>query len=150
MIQGNLIGTDPTGILPLPNNLSILLNTLDTTDVLIGGPSQGEGNVIAFNQGVASTGGILFTGGIWNLGVRITIRGNSIHDNFGLGIDNSEAAISGSTPTTRVTRIPACQRVPELPDRVFRDDDGPAESIDTRIQGVLHSTPSTTFTLDFY
>ncbi len=150
VIQGNLIGTDATGTLPLPNNMSILLNTLDTTDVVIGGPGPGEGNVIAFNRGVPSIGGILFTGGIWNLGLRVTIRGNSIHDNFGIGIDNSDSSLGVNPndpgdPDTGVgnefQNFPIVTTVTGLA--------GP-QGADTRFQGVLHSAPSTTYTLDFY
>ncbi len=150
VIQGNLIGTDPTGTLPVPNNLSILLNTLDTTNVVIGGPGAGEGNVIAFNQGYPSLGGILFTGGIWNLGLRVTIRGNSIHDNFGIGIDNSDGTL-GVTPNdpgdsdtgvgNEFQNFPIVTTVTGLV--------GP-QGTDTRFQGILHSAPSTTYTLDFY
>ena len=149
VIQGNLIGTDPTGTLPLPNNLSILLNTLDTTDVVIGGVAPGEANVIAFNQGYAIPGGILFTGGIWNLGQRITIRGNSIHDNFGIGIDNSDGSL-GVTPNDPLDPDTGVgNEFQNFPIVTTVTPMGPQGGT-TRFQGLLHSTPSTIFTLDFY
>ena len=149
VIQGNLIGTDPTGLLPVPNNLSILLNTLDTTDVVIGGPGSGEGNVIAFNQGFAIPGNILFTGGIWNLGQRITIRGNSIHDNFGIGIDNSDGSL-GVTPNDPLDPDTGVgNEFQNFPIVTTVTPMGPQGGT-TRFQGLLHSTPSTLFTLDFY
>ena len=36
-IQGNKFGTDITGTLPLPNSTAILVNTIQNTDILIGG-----------------------------------------------------------------------------------------------------------------
>jgi hypothetical protein len=146
-VRGNLIGTDVTGALPLPNHEAILLNNLVTTDVLIGGPGPGEGNVIAFNDGVPLEP--TFPGGIWNLGLRNTIRGNSIHDNQALGLDNSDGSL-GVTPNdpgdpdtgvgNEFQNFPIVTTVTVM---------GP-QGINTRIQGILHSTPSTTFTLDFY
>ena len=44
-IQNNYIGTDLSGAQPLPNVQAILLNTLDTTGVQIGGTGPGEGNL---------------------------------------------------------------------------------------------------------
>jgi CSLREA domain-containing protein len=47
-IQSNRIGTDPTGMTAAPNIIGILLDH-DTSEVLIGGP--GEGNLISGNAG---------------------------------------------------------------------------------------------------
>jgi hypothetical protein len=46
VIQGNLIGTDRTGTLPLGNGMAGI-RAFDSTDVTIGGPEPGAGNVIA-------------------------------------------------------------------------------------------------------
>ena len=139
-VQGNFIGTDITGTLPLPNDTGVLLNTAGTTDVLIGGTAPGEGNLIAFNQGVSTVHGI------WNLGRRVTIRGNSIHDNGGLGIDNTPVGVDPNdvgdpdTGANDLQNFPLISSVTRL---------GP-QGAGTRVQGFLRSTPSTTFTLDFY
>ena len=49
-VQGNRIGTDPTGSLPLANSNSGILLFNGVTDTTIGGPGS-AGNVIAFNEG---------------------------------------------------------------------------------------------------
>ena len=81
LVQGNRIGTDASGLLPVPNTgwgLHVLAG-----GVVLGGTGAGEGNVIAFN-GTTTQGGITIDSGTGN-----AIRGNSIHDNAGLGIDLS-------------------------------------------------------------
>jgi hypothetical protein len=79
VIQGNLIGTDPSGAAgPGNTDHGILLSGAVGSSV--GGQGSGEGNIIAFNglDGLFATGG----GAARNL-----ISGNSIFLNGGLGID---------------------------------------------------------------
>jgi CSLREA domain-containing protein len=80
VIQGNRIGTDITGALPLGN-------ASDGVEIkgfgnLVGGMEEGEENLIAFNGGA----GVTVAGG-GNTAVGNAILGNSIHSNNGLGID---------------------------------------------------------------
>lgn len=87
-IQGNLIGTDAGGTLPLgnagngvflPNNLELIGGNL------VGGTAPGEGNIIAFN----GRSGVLISGnrrGTESLREN-RILGNAIYANQGLGID---------------------------------------------------------------
>jgi hypothetical protein len=77
VIQGNFIGTDPTGTINLGNAQSGI--EVEASNVNIGGTSAGAGNVIAFN---GNTAGIVVNNGTGN-----AIRGNSIFSNNGLGID---------------------------------------------------------------
>ena len=60
-IQGNLLGTDATGTLALPNtNTAIVCANFGGAGTLIGGPNPGEGNVISGNtQGVWISQGIV-------------------------------------------------------------------------------------------
>ncbi len=139
-IQGNYIGTDITGTLPLPNNLGILTNTLDTTDLLIGGAGPGEGNIIAFNRGAGNTHGI------WNLGLRVTMRGNSIHDNEGIGIDNGTVGVDPNDPGDTDGGANGGQNFPLISSVQLLGPQGAG----TRVTGVLRSLPGTTYTLDFY
>jgi titin len=69
LIQGNLIGTDATGMTALPNGDGISLNA--STDNLIGGTESGAGNVIAGN-----TGNSIWVGGVGSTGN--VIQGNYI------------------------------------------------------------------------
>ncbi len=75
-IESNLIGTDATGLLAIPNLQGI---SIDTTSA---GNEVGEGNVIAFN----STGGVRVDGAG---SINNTITKNSIFSNGGLGISLS-------------------------------------------------------------
>lgn len=76
-VRGNLIGTDVTGTLAIPNGRGVEVTS--GPNVVVGGLGAGEGNLIAFNTGA----GVVLGGGISGLGV----LGNSIHSNGGLGID---------------------------------------------------------------
>jgi CSLREA domain-containing protein len=80
VIQGNKIGTDITGTMPLGNgNCGIAVSL--TSSGIIGGVNAGEGNIIAFN---ALNGVSIF--GFAGDNTAWTILGNSIHDNAQLGI----------------------------------------------------------------
>jgi hypothetical protein len=89
IVQGNLIGTDRSGSLPLPNvGPGIKVAVLNNTLTLIGGVAAGSGNIIAFNQ----TEGIFLR----DIGLDysgILILGNSIFSNGALGIDLSAGGI---------------------------------------------------------
>ena len=136
------MGTDLAGVEPLPNIQAILLNTLDTTGVQIGGTGPGEGNLIAFNSGSGSS-----TGAIWNLGLHVTIRGNSIHANAGLGIDNGNHGSTGERPGRRRRRR---QRRPELPAPVFGRPSSPLRGAGTRVQRRAALLGVDDLHLDFY
>ena len=89
VIQGNYIGTDYTGNGPLPNAHKGI-SFVGSTDSIIGGVNPGEGNIIAY-AGNGDPGIFLNSGSGVNgpLGYpqNISMVGNSIHDNGGLGID---------------------------------------------------------------
>ncbi len=134
IVQGNFIGTDTTGLLPVPNNNGIAIVTA-TAGNKIGGVNPGEGNTIAFNQGA----GILSVA----FSSEWPIRGNSIHSNGGLGIDLGNDGVT--------------------PDDIGDADEGPNHyqnfpiitsvtfgATTTTIGGILKSTASTTFDLDFF
>src|SRR5215469_16734767 len=93
VIQGNNIGTDITGTVPLGNGNCGIAVAL-TSDGIIGGTNSGEGNLIAFNgfNGVSIAG---FAGDntAW------AILGNSIHDNDNLGITLATSGCGNNNPT---------------------------------------------------
>ena len=135
-VMGNFIGTDPTGLQPVPNTRGIDIQSPSAGSV-IGGVNPGEGNIIAFNQGA----GILAVFSTSYVGW--TIRGNSIHSNAGLGIDLGG---SGVDPNDIGDADDGPNRLQNFPIVSSVTDTGGS----TRIQGILHSSPSTTFALDFY
>jgi IPT/TIG domain/S-layer homology domain len=142
IIQGNRIGTDSTGVSPVGNTIGVFLFGDATT---LGGTEPGEPNLIAFNREM----GVL----VRETAVTARIRGNSMHDNAGLGvdlIDDVGQVIPGPTANdagdadgggNNVQNFPILQSVVHL---------APEGDGSTHILGKFHSTPSTTFDLDFY
>src|SRR5205085_2544082 len=96
LVQGNFIGTDRTGTLDLANSGDGIHLGGDTQNNYIGGTSSNLANIIAHNAGVGvSVNSAAMLGHVKKNQqpaqagdpVNNTIRGNSIHDNGGLGID---------------------------------------------------------------
>ena len=133
-IQGNFIGTDVTGTIPLGNFLGGL--SLNGGGILVGGTAAGEGNVIAFN-GHGVSGGIRVTGANG-----FQIRGNSIHDNVAIGIDLGTDGITSNDAGDADTGPNHLQNFPLIATV--------SHGATTEIAGFLHSTPSTSFQLDFF
>ena len=131
-ILGNFIGSGADGVQPLGNGTGILVNGPAVTDTAVGGVAAGQGNLVAFN-GV----------GIWNLGTRTTIRGNSIHDNDELGIDQD---VAGPTPNDPPEND-LVQNFPLVGSVLITAPAQPNASV--RVQGVLQTDPGD-YTLDFY
>ncbi len=121
IIEGNKIGTDVTGTLPLGNQAFGIQIDDSSTDETIGGTSPAQSNVIAYNTG---------DGVLVNNSTGVSIRGNSIFANGGLGIDLTNSA--NNSPV-----VPVLSSVTST-------------SRGTTITGTLLSTPSTTFAFDFY
>jgi hypothetical protein len=131
VVQGNYIGTDVSGTLPLGNDgFGILVGG---TGGRIGGLAPGQGNVIAFNgrAGVAVSG-------------FAAIRSNSIFDNNGLGIDLRDDGVTAndagdvdSGHSNNLQNFPVLTTVESVGSQ-------------TAIHGTLDSTPGATFTLQFF
>ncbi len=105
-VQGNRIGTDASGLLPVPNlgwGVHVLAGS-----VQVGGTAPGEANTIAYN-GTANTGGVFIEGGSDN-----SIRHNSIHDNAGLGIDLSPVGVNANDEGDGDAGANALQNFPVL------------------------------------
>jgi hypothetical protein len=99
-VQGNFIGTDATGLLPLGNARTGV--EVSGAGNIVGGTNSGALNVIAFN-GVngngATTNGVDVKAGA----TAYSISANSIYDNFGLGIDvNADMLITAGYPVLTV------------------------------------------------
>ena len=94
-VQGNLIGVGADGATPIPNERNVAVDVFlfanVPADTLIGGDQPGAGNVIAHSVGY----GVGVMGFVSSNPTGITIQGNSIFANAGLGID---LAGDGMTP----------------------------------------------------
>jgi uncharacterized repeat protein (TIGR01451 family)/CSLREA domain-containing protein len=149
-IVGNLIGTDATGENALPNGFSgvsccVLLGSAN----VLGGVESGAGNTIAYNRGDGVT---IFPGSFVN-GPVLSILGNSIHSNGGLGIE-----LPGGTGPTPNDLAPPCPSPPG-PDCDQGPNDIQNYPVITRVgssggQTVadveFDSTPDTDFRLEFF
>jgi hypothetical protein len=139
LIQGNFIGVDDSHLLPIPNGsagIQLTSHGLGANIVGTSAPGGPGGNLVAFNSGV----GITVIQGTMN-----TIRGNSIHDNYPLGISlgpggkplaDDPGDANGYT-INNGQNFPILETVEQIGN-------------DLRITGTLNSHASTTFDLDFY
>ena len=133
LIQGNLVGVAADGVTPLGNG-GDGINIHESTDSVVGGIAAGEGNEIAFNG----------SHGVDNAGVRNAIRGNSIHDNRLLGIND----YTGSD--TPKPNDPGDTDAGSNDLQNFPIIQSATTGATTHIVGKFNSTASTTFDLDFY
>lgn len=138
-MQGNLIGTDASGSLAVPNLGRGVDIFAVSTGHRIGGQLPGERNVIAFNGGAGvAVGGNASDGSFGN-----RISGNSIHDNAGPGIDLGSDGVTANDPEDGDTGPNKLQNYPVLSSAV-------SDGISTRIQGTLDTLPATTFSIQFF
>jgi hypothetical protein len=139
VIQGNKIGTDITGTMPLGNgNAGIdvgVLSGASTTSGTIGGTGAGEGNIIAFN----GTNGIEVGSG--NTGW--SIQGNSIFSNAGLGIDLGADGVTLNDTGDADTGANNLQNFPVI---TSVSNSGGM----TTINGRLNSSANTMYRIEFF
>jgi CSLREA domain-containing protein len=133
-VVGNLIGTDKSGIGDLGNGASGI-EVLEQTKTLLGGTGAAK-NTIAFNahdgveiSGVTSTDN--------------TVVGDSIFSNGGLGIDLGDSGRTPNDPGDADTGANRLQNFPVL-------SSATTARRSTTIKGTLDSSPSRSFTLQFY
>jgi hypothetical protein len=135
LVHGNLIGTDATGTLPIPNGVGIRLGDAEAT--LIGGVGPGEANHVAFQTG---------SGVVVSLGSDNAIRGNVIHSNGHLGIDLLElGVVLGHTPNDEGDSDDGSNHLQNFP--LIASVEPVAGG--TRIEGALRAHDGI-YTLDFY
>ena len=130
-VQGNYIGTDPLGQAG-PRNLGhgILINASQDT---IGGLTESEGNLIAFNGGA----GVFVAGGSRNLVLKNKIRSNTT-----LGIDLAPAGVTVNDSLDLDTGANDLLNFPLLDSAIVARDS-------ITIKGWYHGADST-FTIHFY
>src|SRR5262249_32074353 len=133
VIKGNLIGITRLGG-SLPNARRGVSIEAGSSGNTIGGVAAGEGNTIAFHSGA----GVFVDSGTGN-----AIRGNSIFANGALGIDLAPAGVTPNDHCDADSGANGLQNYPVLLS---------ASSLNgtTTISGSLDSTPSSSFTVDFY
>ena len=137
-VQGNLVGTDVTGTQPLGNGGGVDLE-LGSTDNLVGGTAVGAGNVIANST---TSAGVLVGELAGDPGTGNTIQGNSIFANASLGIDLGGDGVTLNDSHAGQPGPNGWQNFPVIASAY-------AGTLSITI-GTFHSTPSTTFALDFY
>src|SRR5436190_3226156 len=141
-VQGNIIGTDRSGMFPLGNgydgvSMSTEVFFEDPRPVghVVGGIVPGAGNRIAFN----GRDGVYVGGGTYH-----SVRGNAIYSNSWFGIDLDPAGVvlpndPGDTDTGANDR----QNYPVLVSATNEFGIG-------RIQGTLNSRPNRSYDLDLF
>ena len=144
VIQGNLIGTQPDGVSPLGNSYWGIAHYNGGGQTIIGGVGAGEANVIANNGATPAYGGI---GGDGSGGTGNQIRGNSIYANAALGIDLGGNGVTANDDGDGDPGENNLQNFPLITSVTYGATNGAAS---TTVEGVLNSTASTTFDLDFY
>jgi hypothetical protein len=119
LVQGNFIGTDPTGTASLGNGVGVEIAGGAHNNV-IGGPVvptvvvAGAGNVIAHNTGT----GVVIGSSISDAAtVGNSIRGNSIYQNGGLGIDLGNDGVTPNHKHKLVGRLESEDHLGRRPGR---------------------------------
>lgn len=133
-IEGNLIGTQADGVSPLGNERDGIFITKGTPHNSIGRTDAGAGNTIAFNgeHGV-----------VLRNATGITIRGNSIHSNTGLGIDLGGDELTPNDDGDADTGPNDLQNFPVVTAAT-------TDATSITITGTLNSTSGTDFMVDFF
>ncbi len=132
LIQDNFIGTDITGTAPLGNQGDGV--RIAASGNTVGGTTSSLRNTIAFNRG----SGIAVLEGTGNALVR-----NSVVSNNSLGIDLGADGVTPNDPGDGDTGGNGLQNFPELLSVI-------TDAGASTIEGVLHSSASTAFTLEFF
>jgi uncharacterized repeat protein (TIGR01451 family) len=150
-IFGNFIGTDVNGVANL-GNLGPGIFDNGATNVSIGGSLAGAGNIIAFNGSNSTNGkdGIqIFSGN------SVSILGNSIFSNAGLGINlwNVGDPTNGVTQNDfkdNDTGANDLQNYPVLSLASTGQSSGGTGTNQTIVRGTINSQPATTYRIEFF
>jgi VCBS repeat protein len=164
LVQGNYIGTDVTGNLPLPNGRTAFFD--GDAGIVVPANSRGDRiiqNRIAYNKG----DGIRITNvsGTDINSIEIEIADNEIYANEGLGIDLGGKGITPNdlgdpdTGANNLQNFPvltstvasaAGETFSERAGEVGREMPDPMLVAALTINGTLNSTPNTNFTVHWY
>ena len=140
VMEGNLIGTDITGTLPMANSNSGIYPFFGASYNTIGGTAAGAGNVIAFNNGAGVSVGF----GPTDECPGNEILSDSIFGNGHLGIDLGNDGVTPNSPGSPHTGANNLQSFPVITNVVA------FTGLSTVIEGTLNSDPNSSFTLQFF
>jgi len=140
MVQGNFIGTQVDGQTALGNGSNGIQAQSTAT---IGGTTAGAGNVIAFNSTGAGGAGILIPPDGSGGPTGVSILGNAIFSNGGLGISLGSA---GPTLNDACDADTGPNNLQNFPTLTSASSGGGS----TTVQGSFNSTASTTFRIEFF
>jgi uncharacterized repeat protein (TIGR01451 family) len=143
VVQGNKIGTDVTGTLPMGNLGKGVSEFAGTTQSTIGGTVAGAGNVIAYNGATFGDSGVDI-----GSGTGISILSNSIFSNVALGINlvgpnDPSNKVTPNTPGGPHTGPNHLQNYPVLTSAASGGGQ-------TLVLGTLNSTANHTFLIQFF
>ncbi len=134
LVQGNNIGMNAAGTEAIPNEESGM-ELIRSDRSTIGGSEEGDGNIIAYNNGAG-----LFL----DSGLRNRILGNAIFNNGTLGIDIAAEGVNANDPGDDDIGANDLQNFPLL--TTAKTDDG-----EITISGTFNSTANTNgFRLEFF
>jgi uncharacterized protein (TIGR03437 family) len=137
LIQGNFIGVAADGTTPLPNGTRPGEESggveIHSGPCVIGGTVAGAGNLIAGN----------LQRGIYVYGGSAAIRGNSIFNNTGLGIDLVPFRVTPNDDCDADTGPNNLQNYPVITSAMSAGNQ-------TVVRGTLNSLANTSFTLEFF
>lgn len=138
VIEGNYIGVGADGTTSVGNGNGIIISG---TDNKIGGMAPGQGNVMAYNGNGITVSGT--TDPQTPDAVRNSIISNQIYGNSGIGIDLDGDGVTHNDIRDLDSGANTLQNFPVI---------SSVTSIGnaTTVTGALNSTPSTTFTLQFF
>jgi CSLREA domain-containing protein len=134
-ISGNLIGRNLSNTVNTGNGGNGIFFDGTSTGSLIGGTVTGSGNVIAANgAGIATS---------TQTTVELTILGNRIYQNIGLGIDLNWDGVTANDIADSDTGPNGLLNFPVLFSAF-------SNGIDTTVTGIINSTPNTTLRVEFF
>ena len=138
VVQGNLIGVAKDGVHAL-GNIGSGVSINGASNELIGGTVAGQGNIIAYNGLIENHGGVI----VATASVGVSLEGNAIDSNFGLGIDLGADGVTLNTPGGPHSGANDLQNYPVLTSAQLSGGS-------TVVAGSLNSTPNMTFRLEFF
>jgi hypothetical protein len=137
-VEGNFIGTDDTGDLPLPN-AGPGVRIFNVAGITVGGGAPGAGNRIAFNGGAGIR--VDATAGSAN-----ALLGNSIEANAGLGLDLGGDGVTSNDPPASLDGDGGPNGLQNFPVLAAAS----VEDGTTTVEGTLDSAASTIYRVEFF